>query len=89
MARYIDADKLMESVEDDFRGVCVYDVSPSEAVRDFERIVDEQPIVNVRKNVYGKWIDVVRGQQCSICGKIQYGYDNFRNFCAHCGADMR
>ena len=36
----------------------------------------------------GKWIDTGSGQKCSVCGEIQYGYDNFRHFCANCGARM-
>ena len=37
----------------------------------------------------GNWIDTGSGQECSECHEIQYGYDNFRYFCAFCGADMR
>lgn len=37
----------------------------------------------------GKWIDTGSGQECNVCHEIQYGYDNFRHFCANCGADMR
>ena len=36
----------------------------------------------------GYWIDTGSGQKCSECGEIQYGYDNFRCFCANCGAKM-
>ena len=36
----------------------------------------------------GMWIDTGSGQECSECHEIQYGYDNFRYFCAFCGADM-
>ena len=36
----------------------------------------------------GHWIDTGSGQECSECGEIQYGYDNFRCFCANCGAKM-
>lgn len=36
----------------------------------------------------GHWIDTERGQICSRCGEIQYGYDNDRRFCANCGAKM-
>ena len=37
----------------------------------------------------GHWIDTGSGQECSECGEIQYGYDNFRYFCANCGAEMK
>lgn len=36
----------------------------------------------------GYWIDTGSGQQCSECGEIQYGYDNYRRYCAYCGAKM-
>lgn len=38
---------------------------------------------------HGRWIDRGSGQECSVCGEIQYGYDSYRNYCAFCGADMR
>ena len=37
---------------------------------------------------HGYWIDMGSGQECSICGERQYGYDNFRRYCAFCGAKM-
>ena len=43
--RPIDADALNEAIERDFDGVSVYDVSPSEAVSDFQSIVDIQPTI--------------------------------------------
>lgn len=45
----IDEKKLIEDIEKEFEGVCVYDVSPSQAVNDFVEIVDRQPKV-------GEWI---------------------------------
>ena len=33
----------------------------------------------------GHWIDTESGQMCSRCGKMQYGYDNFRRYCSSCG----
>lgn len=41
----IDEKKLIEDIEKEFDGVCVYDVSPSQAVNDFVEIVDRQPKV--------------------------------------------
>lgn len=37
---------------------------------------------------HGKWIDTGSGQECSICGEIQYGYDSGRYYCPNCGAKM-
>jgi len=47
----IDEKKLIEDIEKEFDGVCVYDVSPSQAVNDFVEIVDRQPKV-------GQWTPV-------------------------------
>ena len=55
-ANLINSDVLMEAVREDFDGVCVYDVSPSEAISDFERIVDSAPTVDA--------VEVVRCKDC-------------------------
>lgn len=44
------------------------------------------PLVEESKT--GHWIDTGSGQQCSECGEIQHGYDNYRMYCAYCGARM-
>lgn len=41
--RLIDADVLDGLIEEEFDGVCVYDVSPSQAVYDFQDIVCRAP----------------------------------------------
>lgn len=51
--------------------------------------VIRQTLIDARPEKFGHWIDTGSGQECSACGEIQYGYDNCRNFCANCGADMR
>jgi len=38
------------------------------------------------KKKTGHWIDTGSGQECSECGEIQHGYDNFRFYCAKCGS---
>ncbi len=43
MSDNISRQKLIEDIEKEFDGVCVYDVSPSQAVSDFIEIVDRQP----------------------------------------------
>lgn len=47
----------------------------------------ELPSINSQSET-GYWIDTGNGQACSKCGEIQYGYDNFRRFCASCGIRM-
>ena len=39
--RLIDEKELYNKIESEFDGCCVYDVSPNEAVYDFEEIVDQ------------------------------------------------
>lgn len=64
--RTIDADALNIAIEEWFDGVCVYDVDPSEAVNDFQSIVDEQPTVSP---------DEVRGVvHCKECKWCHAGY---------------
>ncbi len=46
------------------------------------------PIADVEPVKHAKWIDTGSGQECSLCGEIQYGYDSHRYRCACCGARM-
>ena len=101
MLRYIEADALNAAIEEWFDGVCVYDVSPSEAVNDFQSIVDEQPTVSpdevrgagtwlrkekVRHNLDG---DGDYRYECSACGHSDEHNENVHvPFCWYCGAKM-
>lgn len=53
-----------------------------------KKMLGELPSVNPQESKAGHWIDTGSGQQCSECGEIQYGYDNYRRYCAYCGAKM-
>lgn len=44
--RMIDADALCAHIENEFDGVCVYDVSGNEAAREFCDMVDIAPTIN-------------------------------------------
>ena len=44
--RLVDADALMEYIENEFDGVCVYDVSGNEAAREFCDMVDIAPTID-------------------------------------------
>lgn len=54
---------------------------------DIQAYLDAAPNVQPKPKT-GHWIDTGSGQQCSECGEIQYGYDNYRRYCAYCGAKM-
>ena len=46
MSRMIDADALCARIENEFDGVCVYDVSGNEAAREFCDMVDVAPTID-------------------------------------------
>lgn len=61
-----------------------------EILKDFRqtaKVVEYAPVVR------GKWIFHDNGDAtCDQCGRYQkaiWDYDNWQNFCGHCGADMR
>lgn len=76
--RLIDADKLYPDCLTKYGRLAISDSQIANA-----------PTVEEPKRPQGKWIDTGSGQECNVCHEIQYGYDNFRHFCANCGADMR
>ena len=91
MSRYIDADKLMKTLEED---IPITD-NPVEVMVSVISTVEEQPTADVRENVMGEWQKVDEQPYfrkhfhkvcCSVCRK--QGYD-YWNFCPNCGADMR
>ena len=56
MSRLIDADEATRLCAEEFDGVCVYDVSSSEVISDFEHIINSTPTVDA--------IPVVRCKDC-------------------------
>jgi len=99
--RPIDADALNAAIEAWFDGACVYDVSPSEAVYDFQSIVDEQPTISPDEvRGVGTWLrkEKVRHNldgdgdyryECSACGHSDEHNENVHvPFCWYCGAKM-
>jgi len=77
MARLIDADALMEYIENEFDGVCVYDVSGNEAAREFCDMVDIAPTIDAipmewlhkeREHCKSTWdIDFYEAVQLVLC----------------------
>ena len=59
--------------------------------KNLKEIVDELPLADVRKNIYGHWIDNGNGSYtCSNC-KTEWTTSQIEKmcFCSTCGADMR
>lgn len=75
--------KIKEYFHDDY-----YQRTSIQDCRDclIEDVISKLPGVHPTKT--GHWIDTGSGQECSECGEIQYGYDNFRFYCANCGAKI-
>ena len=54
----------------------------------FRSTIEEMPTIEAEPVRHGKWVDTGSGQECSVCGEIQYGYDSGRYYCSNCGAKM-
>lgn len=77
MEEYVGKNQLKRELHSLFK----YESFP---IADIEQIIDCLPVMPK----HGHWIDTGSGQECSVCGEIQYGYDSYRNYCANCGAKM-
>ena len=98
MSRPIDADALNAAIEKWFDGVCVYDVSPSEAVNDFQSIVEEQPTITANEvRPVGKWVknhdEVMWWWECSNCKEkpliARFGdAEVLSAYCPRCGVKL-
>ena len=94
MIRYIDTKvlenmrekmiALTETADDDAKIVLAIQISTLELLID----CPENIYADAEEVRHGEWIDTGSGQKCSVCGEIQYGYDNYRYRCSYCGAKM-
>ena len=92
---YIEREEAYKACEKYFNGVCGYDVSESEVINDFEKIIDSVPTADVAPVRHGRWeeLDEEGCYSCSVCGNpwiIIDGtpQDNEMYFCPHYGAKM-
>ena len=95
---YIEREAAYKACEAYFSGVCVYDVSASEVINDFENVIDAVPTADVVPIRHGRWIsldDYFEDAQCSECGDaLVIGDCSFNdfcecyNYCPNCGAKM-
>ena len=79
--RPIDADALLENV------FCIEDRYGTMFVVK-RGAIQNAPTIDAEPVRHGKWVDTGSGQECSVCGEIQYGYDSGRYYCSNCGAKM-
>ena len=90
MARYINADTLIDELKDTFDdgdGIAIGEYWSSKIVRN---VIDNlAEYIDVRENVKGEWVLNERGlYACPFCGTDVYNLAHDM-FCRHCGADMR
>ena len=87
MAKYINADRLIELFPDNGEGSWTYNIT----VRGYIKAMEEE---DVRENTHGKWILKDHLWECDRCGRrvncrnpLQGSTFKY-NFCPNCGADM-
>ena len=103
MARYIDADKVIEALQEEFEfepTLCTEDENKwfKRGIKCAIRNVDRIPTADVEEVKHGKWIEKeeIYGDvyyTCSNCNNDWTTIDgtpqeNFMNYCPHCGAKM-
>ena len=87
---YIEREAAYKACEAYFSGVCVYDVSASEVINDFEKVIDAVPTADVVPVRHGHWVkekpDVLIHWHCSVCKNCYYLEEPNANYCPNCGA---
>ena len=87
MARYIDADKLIEE-----RTIFMQDEEGFDTSVVLVADIKLTPTADVAEVKHGEWILHDDGSgTCTLCGKRQkhiWDMDNWQNFCGNCGAKM-
>lgn len=81
MSRYIDVDKLQETIYKRVNNPAI--------IGWLNSLINEQPIADVKEVKHGEWITDEDGFViCSECGE-EHTWDDFRpTFCDMCGARM-
>ena len=94
---YIEREAAYKACEAYFSGVCVYDVSESEVINDFEKVIDAVPTADVVPIHHGHWTEIDHSKNlgdyhfvCSECkcNTPDRAYVITPNFCPNCGAKM-
>ena len=78
---YIEREAAYKACEAYFSGVCVYDVSASEVINDFEEVIDAVPAVDVMPVKHGHW---KKGKGYERPTENGFVHDD-RYFCDYCG----
>ena len=84
---YIEREAAYKACEAYFSGVCVYDVSASEVINDFENVIEAVPTADVESVEHGHWIDN-KHTDTAICSECKCVFTDETNYCPNCGAKM-
>ncbi len=88
MARMIDADELMKSIEDNCYSVSQKhnSIEKGMTLNGIKQCIEEQPTVDAEPIRHGNWIrNGVFCANCSECGKNSV---DIGKYCSNCGAKM-
>ena len=92
MARLIDADELMKSIEDNSYPVLQKNgsVEKGMTITGIKQCIEEQPTVDAEPVRHGEWNFDYGNPICSLCGEEPYRKSNrdMPKYCPNCGAKM-
>lgn len=98
MARYIDAEKLKDSIDSQTDSIFNWDKTTEELYHDLCELVDDEPTADVQEVKHGEWLkpsnSPIDNRQwiCSECkGLVETAYHCehcYYNYCPNCGARM-
>ncbi|WP_294407824.1 hypothetical protein [uncultured Ruminococcus sp.] len=90
MARYIDAEKLKDSIDSQTDSIFNWGKTTEELYHDLCELVDDEPTADVQEIKHGEWQEHSGVHICSLCGHAfeTEGYLAFFNYCPNCGARM-
>lgn len=96
MAEYKNADEIVKNMTKKFDKK--YGDTTIKGIRDVFNMcvncVNQTPTADAVEVKHGKWVShhPDGSATCSVCGRKQkdvWDFDNWQNYCGHCGADMR
>ncbi|WP_294408375.1 hypothetical protein [uncultured Ruminococcus sp.] len=100
MARYIDAEKLKDSIDSQTDSIFNWGKTTEELYHDLCELVDDEPTADVQETRHGKWeaTELMYENGCTRCSECKTEYyasdleeicgDTFPTYCPLCGARM-
>ena len=101
MLKYIDSDKLMETIKAHDYLLVAHNNSIDRGMftAGIQQVIDESPAADVEPVKHGEWkpVDIGGGDYIYVCSVCKQKWtlndgtpsENHMNFCPNCGADMK